>query len=465
MNNDVPLMDSDAQRLYINAMISNPSIFARVQHLLEPSFFDPDVAKGVKFLKEYFIENRSVPASSIFTAATKLPTDPVPLNHEDGGYITNQIAGFCRFQAVIEQVQRAVGTGGYLEKGDLGTMMAKMKEATEMGIMADLGIDYFSDVEARLASYEDEDEVISTGWSSVDAVIGGGIGRQELVLFLAPSGGGKSVGMLNLAVNLMRQGLSGIYVSLEMKDKKVTMRTDQMLARIASGMISLNKTQVAHEINKFHEETGVSFHVKRMREGTTRTSDIAAYIREVKMKYGSKIDFIVSDYLDIMAPDQRGAGDSMFLKDKYVSEEFRALNFDENSIGISGSQLGKHATEAIEEGKVIHQGDIQGGSSKTNTADLQISMEKTLAMHEAGIFRFGFPKARNSDATGRRLEMGWNKQSLVISDLDNGAASLTQFKKGPRQSIPAVSSREGRRKTIDELLSKSNGAEPDAEPA
>jgi hypothetical protein len=259
--------------------------------------------------------------------------------------------------------------------------------------------------------------------------------------------------MLNLAHNLMRQGLSGVYISLEMKDKKVTMRTDQMLARMASGMISMNKAEVAHEIHKFHEQTGVSFHVKRMREGTTRTSDIAAYIREVKLRYGAKIDFIVGDYLDIMAPDQKGAGDSMFLKDKYVAEEFRALNFDENSIGISGSQLGKHATEAIEEGKVIHQGDIQGGSSKTNTADLQISMEKTLAMHEAGIFRFGFPKARNSDATGRRIEMAWNKKSLIISDMEAEKGKLELRKRGTLQ-MQQPAPRESRQTSIDQFLKK-----------
>ena len=451
MNNDVPLMDEDAQRLYINSMISNPDIFARVQHLVSPTFFDPHLAKGVKFLKEYYHEHRNVPASSIYTAATKLPTDHVTLNRQDSDFILNQVAQFCRFRAVIEQVQRAVGTNGYLEKGDLGTMVAKLKEATEMGLMADLGINYFENVEERLASYDDEDEVISTGWKSVDALIGGGVGRQELVLFLAPSGGGKSVGMLNLAHNFMRQGLSGVYISLEMKDKKVTIRTDQMLARMTSGMISLNKMQVAHEIHKFHEKTGVSFHVKRMREGTTTSADMAAYLRELEVRYGFRPDFIVGDYLDIMGTTQKGGEDNMFLKDKYVSEEFRALGFDYNAIMISGSQLGKHATEAIEEGKVIHQGDVQGGSSKTNTADLQISMEKTLKMHEEGIFRFGFPKARNSDATGRRIEMAWDKKSLLISDMAAERDKLELKKRSHLQMTPAQT---GRRRSIDELLGR-----------
>jgi len=451
MSNKVPGMDEDCQRLYINSMLSNPDIFIRVQNLLSPTFFDPHLAKGVKFLKEYFQENHSVPASSIFTATTKLPTEPSVLNRQDAEYVLNELAQFCRFRAVIEQVQKAVGTNGYLEKGDLGTMMQKMKEATEMGLIADLGINYFENVEQRLDSYDLQDEVVSTGWKSVDNVIGGGIGRQELVLFLAPSGGGKSVGMLNLAHNLMRQGLSGVYISLEMKDTKVTMRTDQMLARMTSGMISLNKTEVAHQIHKFHEQTGVSFHVKRMREGTTRSSDIAAYLRELKVRYGFHPDFIVGDYIDIMAADQKGAGDSMFLKDKYVSEEFRAIGFDHNAIMISGSQLGKHATEAIEDGKVIHQGDIQGGSSKTNTADLQISMEKTLKMHEEGIFRFGFPKARNSDATGRRLEMAWNKKSLIISDMEAKDDKLELKKRGGMQISPV---QPGRKRSIEELLGK-----------
>lgn len=452
MNNGVPGMDEDSQRLYLNAMISNPDIFARVHNLLSPTFFDPHLAKGVKFLKEYFEEHRGVPASSIFTATTKIPTEVALLNRTDGDYVLNEIAQFCRFRAVIEQVTKAVGTGGYLEKGDLGTMVAKLKEATEMGLMTDLGINYFENVEERLASYANQDAVISTGWKSVDEFIGGGIGRQELVLFLAPSGGGKSVGMLNLAYNLMCQGLSGAYISLEMKDTKVTLRTDQMLARMTSKMVNLNNTQAAHEIHKFHERTGVSFHVKRMRETTTTAADMAVYLRELRTRYGFRPDFIVGDYIDIMAAIQKGYGDSMFLKDKFVSEEFRALGFDENAIMISGSQLGKHATEAIADGKMIHQGDVQGGSSKTNTADLMISMEKTEAMHEAGVYRFGFPKARNSDATGKRLEMGWSKTSLLISDMET---SKLQLKKKGHSGIEMPAARlGGSRKSVDDLLGR-----------
>ncbi len=415
----VPLMDADAQRLYLNAMLSNPEMFARVNQLLHPSYFDPELAKGVAYLQDYFVQNRGIPAQSIFTAATKLPTENIQLNRTDSDFLLNQIAEFCRFRAVIGIIQKAIGKGGYFDRGDLGTLMGDMKKAVEMGLVKDLGIDYFSNIMERLESYDTEDKVISTGWKSVDAMIGGGIGRQELVLFLAPSGGGKSVGMLNLAHNLMVQGLSGVYISLEMKDKKVAMRTDTMLSAITSGMISLNKQIVADEIAKFHERYGCKLFIKRMRESTTTANDIQAYLNELKVRYNFEPDFIVGDYIDIMAPTGRVGLENMFLKDKMVSEEFRALGFDHNAIMISGSQLGKHATEAINEGKKIHQGDIQGGSSKTNTSDLQISMEKTEALEQQEIYRFGFPKARNSDATGKTLEMWWNRKCLRIQDAED----------------------------------------------
>lgn len=448
MDNKIPAMDTESQRLYLNSMLSNPELFTLVNNVLRPSFFDPDLAKGVKFIQDYYTENRVVPATSIFTAMTKIPTESAVMANEDRSWIAEQISEFCRFQACIEVVKQSMGKDGYFERGDLATMVAKMKEASEMGLQQDLGIDYFANPLERLEADELEDPVISTGWKTVDDVIGGGIGLQELVLFLAPSGGGKSVSMLNLAFNLMEQGYDGIYISLEMRDKKVARRTDQMIARFASNTINANKTQVAHEIQRFHERSGATFFIKRMPEGRTTARDIIAYIRQLKTarkicQNGRKLGFVVVDYLDIMMPDQRGAGDSMFLKDKYVSEEVRAIGFDEDCIMISGSQLEKGATDKINAGEKMHQGNVQGGSSKTNTADLMIATVKTDAMHEAGEYRFEFPKARNSDAGTKQVTMKWNKKTLKISDMDSNDLSFTPKQKS---SISLGATKHGEKK-------------------
>ncbi len=413
---NVPPMDEDAQRLYLNAMISNPELFVRVQNILKPTFFDPHLAKGVKFIMEYFQEHRVVPASSVFTAITKLPTQQEHLPRQDLEFVAEQLAQFCRFQACIDVIRKATGKDGYLEQGDLGTMVAMMKQATEIGLQTDLGIEYFADPLGRLERDEAESPVISTGWSSVDAVIGGGIGLQELIVFLAPSAGGKSVAMLNLAHNLLAQGMDGVYISLEMRDRLVARRHDQLIAGITSGLVATSHAQIAHEITKFHEASGANLYIKRMREGST-ANDFLAYLRQLESTKKFRPKFVVADYLDIMEPVQRGVGENMFLKDKYVSQELRAIGFDLDCVMISGAQLAKSATTLINDGVKIDQSMVQGGSSKTNTSDLMIALCRTDAMILADEVRFEFPKHRNSSAGVKQVTLSWNKSTHRISDL------------------------------------------------
>lgn len=417
------LMDSDAQRLYINAMLSNHELFARVNPILQAEYFDPGMQGPVKFLKEYFQENRAVPAAQIFQAATKNTPYLFDLQRQDVQFLAEQIAQFCQASAMIQVARKSPSL---IEKKDYNGLIEQFKAAAQIGLLEDLGIEYFENIEERLERAETVDKVISTGWKDVDALIGGGVGRQELVTFLAPSGGGKSVNMLNLAVNFMEQGLHGAIISIEMKDTKFASRADQMIARMASKDLLLNKTKVAHEIREFHNRHGARLFIKRMREGVTNANHILAYLRELESTKGFRPDWVVVDYLDILQSARKVDGTNMFLKDQYVSEEIRGIGFDYDCVMISGSQLGKHATEAINEGKKMHQGDVQGGSSKTNTSDLMIATVKTDAMHEAGEYRFEFPKARNSDAANKTCMMRWNKDTLRVTDGSAPALSLVR---------------------------------------
>lgn len=407
------LMDSDAQRLFINSMISCPELFARVNPILKPEYFDSGMQGPVKFLKEYFQENRAVPNAQIFQAATKNTPEVFEIQRQDIQFLAEQIAGFCQASAMILVARKSPQL---IEKGNYGELIAQFKMASQIGLMEDLGIEYFENIEERLARAETTDKVISTGWKDVDALIGGGIGRQELVTFLAPSGGGKSVNMLNLAVNLMEQGLHGAIASIEMKDTKFALRADQMIARMASKDILQNKTKVAHELKEFYSRHGARMFIKRFREGVTNATHISAWLQELESAKGFRPDWVVIDYLDILQAARKVDNSMMFLKDQMVSEEVRGIGFDYDAIMISGSQLGKHATEAINDGRKMHQGDVQGGSSKTNTSDLMIATVKTDAMHEAGEYRFEFPKARNSDAASKTCMMRWNKETLRVTD-------------------------------------------------
>lgn len=437
-------MDSDAQRLFINSMLSNPELFARVNPILKPEYFDPGMQGPIKFLQEYFHEHRAVPAAQIFQAATKNTPEIFQIQRQDVQFIAEQIALFCQASAMIQVARKSPQL---IEKLDYQGLIAQFKEAAQIGLMEELGIEYFVNPLERLEKMETTDKVISTGWKDVDALIGGGVGRQELVTFLAPSGGGKSVSMLNLAYNLMEQGLHGAIISIEMKDTKYAQRADQMIAKMTSNMIIPNKAKVAHEIEMFGERTGARLFIKRLREGHTNANHVLAYLRELEGTKAFHPDFVVVDYLDIMQAARKVDATNMFLKDQYVSEEVRGIGFDYDAIMISGSQLGKHATDAINDGRKMHQGDVQGGSSKTNTSDLMIATVKTDAMHEAGEYRFEFPKARNSDAANKTCMMRWNKDTLRITD---GSASALSLNK--KKTLNMDAAEPGKRVSVNDFL-------------
>lgn len=418
------LMDSDSQRLFINAMLSSPELFAKVNPILSPEYFDAGMRGAVTFIKEYYQENRSVPNPQVFQVATKSTPEVFNLSRQDVSFLAEQIAGFCQASAMIQVARKSPGL---IEKKDYNGLIEQFKMAAQIGLMEDLGIEYFENPLARLEKAQSTESLISTGWKSVDALIGGGVGRQELITVLAPSGGGKSVTMANFARNFLVQGLNGVYITIEMRDMKVAQRIDQMITGMSSAGVVANKTKVAHEIEAFSQKHNSRFFIRRMREGVTNANHILAYLNELESTKAFRPDFVVVDYLDIVQPARKVDVSNMFLRDQYVSEEIRAIGYDYNCVMVSGSQLGKHATEAINDGRKMHQGDVQGGSSKTNTSDLMIATVKTDAMHEAGEYRFEFPKARNSDATNKTVMMRWDKESLRITDYD--APDLTLRKK------------------------------------
>lgn len=407
------MVDDVAQKLYLSAMLGNPALFARVQHLVKSSYFDAGLQDGVGFMKEFYAKHRGVPTPQVLYAGSKVNIEPVPLPPQDCAFIAEQIASFCQIRAVTEAVLKAPAL---MEKGDFGKMVEQIKLASQVQLHSDLGIEYFANPEGRLEESESLEVLISTGWQSVDDMING-LGRQELVLFTANSGGGKSVAMLNLGYNLLKQGLHGVYISLEMRDRVVAKRLDSMISRISGKNIFANKLKVGQEIELFKNESQGRFFIKRMREGTTTADHIISYLRELEAVHGFKPDFVIVDYIDLMASVQKHDGNNMFSKDKLVTEEVRAIGFDFDCLMISASQLGRGAIEATREQKSIGQDHIQGGISKINTSDLVIALVKDEAMDLAGEYRFEFLKSRNSNAVNKKITMAWDSTSLRISDM------------------------------------------------
>lgn len=415
-------MEIEKQKLLISCLTSSRDLMAMCCSIIKPSYFDATLKKSVTFIQDYFQKYNNVPKISMVRAECgTLLEDPGQINSSEIRFIADEVEVFCRNRAVTEAI---LAGPKLLHDGDFGKIVEQLKQAISVGLQKDLGLDYFCDPVSRLRNTLQVQTKISTGIKELDDAIGGGISRQELLLFAANSGGGKSMTMLNVAKNLLSQGLNGVYISLEMAEGIVSKRLDSMITRISQDLLIKEMNKAAEIILNKSSDMG-KFLIKRMPENRTNVNSIRSYLQQVEQSSGFKPDFIVVDYIDIMGTTMSISHDNLFVKDKYVTEEVRSLGYDFNCIMISASQLGRNAIDA----EKLNQSHIQGGISKINTSDYTVAVKQDDLMRASGEIYLEILKSRNSAGVGKRLLLGWDPVSLSIFSLERKNSELPLVKR------------------------------------
>jgi hypothetical protein len=255
-------------------------------------------------------------------------------------------------------------------------------------------------------------------------------------IFAGGSGSGKSLFMQNLSVNWVQAGLNGVYLSLELYEDMSAMRIDSMMTNTSSKEIFKNLDTVEMKVKMMQKKSGF-FQLKYMPAQST-VNDIRAYLKELQIKTGQKIDFLCVDYLDLLMPvSAKVSPNDLFVKDKYVSEELRVLAKELNVIFVTASQLNRAAVEEIE----FDHSHISGGISKINTADNVFGIFTSRAMKERGRYQIQCMKTRSSSGVGQKVELEFDMESLRIRDLGEEAPAAGGFVKKPSiyESIKAKS--------------------------
>jgi hypothetical protein len=233
--------------------------------------------------------------------------------------------------------------------------------------------------------------------------------RKEMILFSANSGGGKSITMANLGLNLMERGMNVLYISLELSEELIAKRFYGMISGVNQVEILPKATEVAHIMEKQKESHG-DLLIKRMSTGTC-ANDVRALLKEIELTMEYVPDAIIMDYLDLMGPNGNVHLET-FEKDKASAEQLRDLGEDYNMFVITASQQNRGAVDAVE----LNHSHIAGGISKINTTDVYISIIMTDQMRAEGIMKFQMLKTRSSDGVGKMVDLCWDSIGLRISD-------------------------------------------------
>jgi KaiC/GvpD/RAD55 family RecA-like ATPase len=239
----------------------------------------------------------------------------------------------------------------------------------------------------------------------------GGMSRGELNIFAGGSGSGKSLVMMNIALNFLSQGLSGVYITLELSEELTALRTDAMLTSMSTKDIRKDLDTVELKVKMAAKKSG-QYRVKGL-PAQSNVNVIRSYIKEVQIQTGMPVDFVMIDYLDLVMPvSVKVNPNDQFIKDKYVSEELRNLAKELGVLMVTASQLNRTAVDEIE----FDHSHIAGGISKINTADYVFGIFTSRSMKERGKYQIQCMKSRSSTGVGQKIDLEYNIDTMRITD-------------------------------------------------
>lgn len=413
-------LDEKDQKTLIELIYSDPSVFARVKPILKPEYFDKKFQPTISYLLDFSNQFNTLPLLEQLNNEVRLDYNKIngiENNVNTQSSILWMAEQFIKKRALEIAVEKAYGL---IAKGETSGIDKIIKDAQQISLQKDLGMNFWDKPAEWLEQQESEQGILPTGWNTFDELMYGGFGWGELNYVVAPVNSGKSLCMQNLAINWSMMGYNVLFFTLEMNRRLVG-------KRMASMVSSVPYRDIRKDINKVSDS--IIYKRKDIQPGILQiadlpigcnANDIESFIQEFEIEKNVIPNIIIIDYADIMTPcDRRIDPNNLNRVDKAISLELRDIARErtrngKNTMVLTASQITKESMDEMEFG----MSNVAGGTTKTQNADNIFSVRTNDAMRQRGEYEFKFLKTRNSGSKDKKLKMKFNVDTLLISDLE-----------------------------------------------
>ena len=131
----------DLQKLFLEMMLNDAQSFVRIQNIFNPENFDRSLRKAADFIFEHSDKQSQMPTLEQVNAFSGAKLKATP-DLQDGHYnwFFDEFENFTRRQ----ELERAIlKSADHLEKGNYSPVEKLIKDAVQISLTRDLGIDYF----------------------------------------------------------------------------------------------------------------------------------------------------------------------------------------------------------------------------------------------------------------------------------------------------------------------------------
>lgn len=296
-----------------------------------------------------------------------------------------------------------------------------LADALAISFDTSVGHDYFKDADKRYDSYKVTENKLAFDIDLLNEITKGGLKSKTLTMFMAATGGGKSITMCHLASSYVAQGKNVLYLSLEMSEEEISRRIDANLMNVDSDEVDkLTKKQylvnIVDMFKKFHGKLIVK---EFPGGGVTNAGHFRFLIKELELKKKFKPDVILIDYLSLAGSSRYKNGavnQSYYIK--AVAEEIRGLGQEFGIPIISAAQYNREGMSSSD----AELTDIAESIGITHTADLVIGLTRTEELDNMNQIMFKQLKNRYNDINHyRRFVLGVDLAKSKLYGLSKSA--------------------------------------------
>ena len=302
------------------------------------------------------------------------------LEPEGSEYIKDVSLDFCRKQKLKEALIKSVDL---IKRSSFEEVSSVINEAIKLGSDNDFGYDYLLDFERRFELKERNP--ITTGWTQLDSLCKGGLGKGELGVCIAPTGAGKSMALVHLGAQALKAGKNVVHYTLELGDTIVAGRYDSCITGVDLSNMTSFKEKIYEEIQEIEGRLVVKEYPTR----SASVQTLRSHLEKMKLR-GFEPDLIIVDYGDLLRPISSGKDEKRHQLET-IYEEMRGIAQANECPLWTASQTNRSGLNA----EVITMEAISEAFNKCFVADFIFTVSRTIDDKNTNSGRIFVAKNRN----------------------------------------------------------------------
>jgi replicative DNA helicase len=251
-----------------------------------------------------------------------------------------------------------------------------------------------------LATNEGGPDALSTGFNSLDELLGGGFRRGTVNIIAARPGVGKSALALWFTLQVAKHGKNTAFISLEMSATECGGRI--LCAQSGQKRVYKKGMYSSQHISKLHDTASAmsTWPIRFKDDAEDSLDSIIAFVQRESIERG--VDLVVVDYLQLV----NAPGESTYQRVSHASRAFKKLSMQQDVPVIVLSQLSR----ALEtQGRAPALSDLKDSGSIEQDADIVMLLSRAGESDTADTDTLCVHLAKNRNGPGGKVNLTFEK--------------------------------------------------------